>query len=563
MLKGTLEQITICGKKKIPGQSAVDAMMFAAADPDQPIRDSAGHVRTMWLYKPSSGIIPCSSGIFILREDDGCASAEDLLEKTGWAEKAERDHYLILLIDPARDENGSCSWNTEADPARQDDYGYLTGLLQSGPPQYLIGCKVHRTSRYLAGFGKNAATLAAGLAKAHAELLAGVYLEEAQEPEAAPDGTDCPVPVWASNCDEAIVDVFRERALKAHTVCRTFSTADREIYENAWDTLFFGMRRMATGIFGSLVHKDSVEEMGLKMHYEDSSLGDNGGMAHEWYEYVPIGLSEKLPVPLVFVLHGGATSAKYCAEQTRWHELAQKYGFMVIYPQACQNSVWNPGLDRRLASDEEYLVKLYDYACAKYPVDKTRVYCTGFSMGGVMSHAMGMTHAEIFAAVAPFSGLFFNDYWNGEPYRIRAWYEMAQKVAAEQHRDIRMPVFQVHGTLDTTWQGDEMERMQAFWAKWNKVPVPFTPEKTKEGQFEVRGSDGRFHIYDSHLKDGTVFYRFVSVQDLPHGVDLRTPYMAWEFLCGFSREADGTLVVARRRKTEKAGGSVLTDIQPD
>ena len=416
--------------------------------------------------------------------------------------------------------------------------------MESGPPNYLIGCKVHRTSRYLAGFGEKAATLAAGIAKAHAELLAGLYLEGAKYPTEAPEGTDCPIPVWASGCDEALMDVFRQRALLAHTICRTFSAADQEIYEKAWDSLFFGLRRMATGINGSLVHKDSVEEMGLEMHYNETFLGDNGGMAHEWYEYAPIGLSADRPVPFVFVLHGGGTSAKYCAEQTRWHELAEKYGFVVIYPQACIASVWNPGLDPRLPSDEAYLLKLFEYACRKYPIDKTRVYCTGFSMGGLMSHAMGMTHPEIFAAIAPFSGLFFLDYWE-EPYQIRSRFEAVKAGAKEAGRDVRIPVFQVQGTLDKTWQGEELARMLNFWADWNSIEVPFTDEKKSKGAFMIQGEDGRFHVYDSLLEDGTVFYRFVSVQDLPHGVDLRTPYMAWDFLCAFSREADGTLLIKK------------------
>ena len=108
-----------------------------------------------------------------------------------------------------------------------------------------------------------------------------------------------------------------------------------------------------------------------------------------------------------------------------------------------------------------------------------------------------------------------------------------------------MPVFQVHGTMDKTWQGDELDRMLSFWAKWNRIDVPFTDAKKAEGVFMIQGDDSRFHVYDSRLEDGTVFYRFVSVQDLPHGVDLRTPYMAWDFLSAFSREADGTLVVKR------------------
>ena len=36
-----------------------------------------------------------------------------------------------------------------------------------------------------------------------------------------------------------------------------------------------------------------------------------------------------------------------------------------------------------------------------HPVDKSRIYCTGFSMGGVEAEKMVNEYPELFAAVAP------------------------------------------------------------------------------------------------------------------------------------------------------------------
>lgn len=547
MLKGILHRLTICGKKKQKWLTALDAMSGGTPDPDAPILDSRGNVRTMLIYTPASGVIPCSSGILVLREDAEEASAAELLDRTGWAERAERDHYVILLPDPA-----PTGWNPENDPEGPDDLDYLTKLLQSGPPQYLIGCKVHRTSRYLAGFGKKAGTIAALVGRTHGELLAGLFAEDAGLMPVGTDASGAPVPAWLVNCTPELVQSLEDAALAGETLCRSFDGADRQNYESAWDEVFFGIRRMATGGFGSLVHKKTEEEMGLIPHLSDRSLDDGTGLAHDWYEALPPVSKGKLP--LMFVLHGGATSAKYCAEQTLWHELGQKYGFLTVYPQACANSVWNPGLDTRLPSDENYLLALYRDLCRRYPVDKSRVYCTGFSMGGLMTHVMGMLHPEIFAAVAPFSGLLFDEYWKGEADGLP--YLLTERLREPTEP---MPLIQFHGTQDGTWQGGELDKLQGYWAARNGVEAPFTEEKV----YCTEGIDNRFHVYSAANHSGIPMYVFVSVQGLPHGVDLRQPYMAWRYLSKFSRLPDGTLSVRGAQIVEQHGSALLTDWMPD
>src|SRR5690606_7496322 len=50
--------------------------------------------------------------------------------------------------------------------------------------------------------------------------------------------------------------------------------------------------------------------------------------------FVHSGAQKKIQnVPLVVVLHGCSQSAQKVAEQSGWNELADKYGFVVIYPE--------------------------------------------------------------------------------------------------------------------------------------------------------------------------------------------------------------------------------------
>lgn len=283
--------------------------------------------------------------------------------------------------------------------------------------------------------------------------------------------------------------------------------------------------------------------MGLTCFENQTFLGDNGGMAHTWYEFAPQNPAGQR-LPLLFALHGGGTSAKYCAEQNRWHELGAKYGFYVVYPYCSADAVWNAGCDERRPSDEEYLLRLYRYLLDKYPIDPGRVYCAGFSMGSLMTQCMGMLHAELFAAIAPFSGYLFPSYWDGpqlsetQPFALTARRMEWMRQAQAQNRDTRLPVIQFHGDRDNTWQAEAGERTRDYWARRNGVPVPDLSAPIRR-----EGADGRFSVFDCCDGTGLCLYRFVSVADLPHAVDLRQPYLAWRFLAGFARSADGSLQI--------------------
>lgn len=71
------------------------------------------------------------------------------------------------------------------------------------------------------------------------------------------------------------------------------------------------------------------------------------------------------------------------------------FPFIVVSPQCPTSTEWY--YDRT-----DTLVKtLIDDVVARYPVDSTRVYMTGYSMGGIGSWDMAIRHPNLFAAVAP------------------------------------------------------------------------------------------------------------------------------------------------------------------
>ena len=130
--------------------------------------------------------------------------------------------------------------------------------------------------------------------------------------------------------------------------------------------------------------------------------------------YVPA--SAVTPSPLVFVLHGGGGSVSKVWGQEfgrSWEALADEHGFCVVIPQGRSDPSdpdghhWN---DCRIEIDNEdvatleddvgFIVELIHRAEEIHPVDRSRVYVTGVSNGGMMTYRLAIEASESFAAAA-------------------------------------------------------------------------------------------------------------------------------------------------------------------
>lgn len=121
--------------------------------------------------------------------------------------------------------------------------------------------------------------------------------------------------------------------------------------------------------------------------------------------YVPPSLPPG-PCPLVLVLHGGGGHATQTERWLDWDRLADREGFIVCYPDGVDHH-WNDGRVFEKASeadDAAFLATVIDMVSAAQPVDPKRVYATGVSNGGFMSHTLGNRFPQKLAAIAPVIG---------------------------------------------------------------------------------------------------------------------------------------------------------------
>ena len=116
-------------------------------------------------------------------------------------------------------------------------------------------------------------------------------------------------------------------------------------------------------------------------------------------------------LPLLVMLHGCKQDALVFAEGTRMNQLADRHGFVVLYPEQSRHAnpigCWNWFEPEVLSGSGEAaaIAGIVRRAIKRYPVDATRVYIAGMSAGGAMACVLSNCYGALFAACAIHSGL--------------------------------------------------------------------------------------------------------------------------------------------------------------
>ncbi len=132
----------------------------------------------------------------------------------------------------------------------------------------------------------------------------------------------------------------------------------------------------------------------------------SGGLSRTYLLHVPPGDDPAAPWPLVLALHGGGGQGRGMPLLTGLSRLADRRGFLVVYPDGVGRS-WNDGREdrdvpavRRQVDDVAFLVALIDEVARAHRVDPARVYATGISNGGFMSQRLACEASTRVAAIA-------------------------------------------------------------------------------------------------------------------------------------------------------------------
>lgn len=190
-------------------------------------------------------------------------------------------------------------------------------------------------------------------------------------------------------------------------------------------------------------------------------LIEAGGVTRTYRFYAPGKAQGKLP--LVFVLHGAGGAGERLAPVVRFEKLAAEKGFIVVYPDGFEKH-WNDlrGIpewtaQQRNIDDVGFFSALIDRFVSQHNADPKRVFVTGISNGGLMSHRLGCELAGKVAAVAPVVRTFTNRLAEGckpvRPIPVHMFFGTADKLVPfegglQKMGSVETPVLSARQTID-------------------------------------------------------------------------------------------------------------------
>lgn len=140
----------------------------------------------------------------------------------------------------------------------------------------------------------------------------------------------------------------------------------------------------------------------------------HGGRERSAIVHVPPHAAEMRQIPVVLNFHGGGGYGANEQEYSLMDRLADRETFLAVYPNGTGRFgnrllTWNAGTCCAYAAvnnvdDVGFVRALIGKVAENIPIDRRRIYATGLSNGGMMSHRLAAEAADLIAAVAPVAG---------------------------------------------------------------------------------------------------------------------------------------------------------------
>ncbi len=150
----------------------------------------------------------------------------------------------------------------------------------------------------------------------------------------------------------------------------------------------------------------------------------SSGKKRKYLLYVPESYDPARPTPLVISIHGFSEWPAHQRDLSHWNQLADQYGFIVVYP--CGTGLplrWNishfGGAGKVEQTQEvQFVADLIDHLQARYNIDPARIYANGMSNGGGMSFLLACRLSNRIAAIGGVAGAYLpslSEYPQGRP----------------------------------------------------------------------------------------------------------------------------------------------------
>jgi poly(hydroxyalkanoate) depolymerase family esterase len=229
------------------------------------------------------------------------------------------------------------------------------------------------------------------------------------------------------------------------------------------------------------------------------------------------------------MLHGCTQDAASFAAATRMNQIADRYGFIAVYPQQeradNQQGCWNwflPEHQERHSGEPAWIGALVEELVETTPtwtINRRRVFVAGLSAGGAMAAILAATRSDLFAAVAVHSGLAYGSATNLSD-AFAAMARGADGRVARARPDHPTPSIVIHGTADHTVAVANADHVLEQAMTANRLAAPQTcdfdirrPTTISQGQIDGGHAYTRSRWTDRH---GALIHELLKVEGLGH-----------------------------------------------
>jgi poly(3-hydroxybutyrate) depolymerase len=518
-------------------------------------------------YTPAKTIFVCAPDCFVRSRE----SVKAFAERSGWFSLAESDGAVLVM--PVA-ENG---WEKESPRMIWEIYDETRKKFRSKNNDSIPGREglvwCWETLVYLVGYGEGA-VFAGNAAVATPNRFAGIALVEGvpndYSPQSEPSdhwlvGTaddysvtnrELPVCLWMFGKDEndmqeTLSYFSASNQITAPAKAENVGGIRTKVYQNSVETawqirisagdflddpslsatimehLFSCFIRWKNSPDGTLKPYLSRQAFYASERYTHDSVMLNG-IEYPFHVYLPEGMNAKdaRSLPVVFSVHGRGEPAWIFATKNGWDRLADETKeFLLVLPDSPQN-IWTPERDADVFGC--IISRLYE----TYGIDRTRVYLTGFSNGGIITRQVANLHPEQFAAISPWNAPFVDSF----EQLLSSGYEIPCFICAGDS-DEKVPLWD---ELDSLLENMLKANRCALKEAQVRDPMKFIPDCVRTGENYYTGENGytdgeRFKTYLYNNSDGHPRVGFTLMKNMPHGAVYDESRAAWAFLKHFSR----------------------------
>lgn len=552
-----------------------------------------GVIRTAKFYIPD-GTVYNQPTIFITIPDG--EETYDFLVKSGWKEMADKKKFHIVMMEPKDGKWGDAEEEAEYITALNTDVSFRP-FFCAFPGNF-----------YGFGYG-NAADILAKQARRFVRCWAGIALigskgmEEAEKDMLSKLETKVPgvsaamvqMAAWicSENDDEAVereISYYRnanhsKAEPEVKTGVKVWSPMEGGSVDEHWcskvaydkknwkdclsyaycekvyDEVMAGVYRYPGYANGAVRRNADIRDRGFKRFTADVAGGYNADGSDTyrriWWVYVPETAEQTKPMPAVFVFHGAGGSADEIADRSGWAYVAEKYGFLIICPQASVpnrkrvvsdmvtnemfRAMWNDIAAQEKRPDDILFVDyLYKWLLDNYNVDRSRIYASGQSSGGGMTWACAAFRPDYFAAVAPVSA----NVLTLEPGELKPFVNSSI-----------IPVMANLGLMDNVFKGgfsgENSKALVDHWVDTYKLSPAWDGYTYNDGGKNCSYKEKEYANFLFKTKDGVPLLRLVENDLKTHAIMPAECEMAWtEWFTKFTKDPETKDLYYEGKKVE-------------